>query len=44
LLELVFGVPLAFGAALYFIAETADFLWLASWPFRKVAEAVRRPT
>jgi hypothetical protein len=41
LLEIVVGVPMAFGAALYLITQLLEFLWLVSWPFRKIAQAVR---
>src|SRR5207249_461889 len=32
LVEIVVGVPLAFGAALYFITQALEFLWQVSWP------------
>jgi hypothetical protein len=41
LVEIVIGVPMAFGAVLYFITQTLEFLWLVSWPFRKLAATVR---
>ena len=41
-IEVAIGVPLAFGAALYFITQLAEFLWLVSWPFRKVVALLRR--
>jgi hypothetical protein len=37
-IELVLGVPLAIGAALYFITQTAEFLWTLSWPLRKLTQ------
>ncbi len=41
-IEIVIGVPLAFGVALYFVAEWVDFLWMVSWPLRKLVGLFRR--
>jgi hypothetical protein len=40
--ELVVGVPIAFGVALYVILETMDLLWFLSAPIRRLSAAVRR--
>ena len=41
-IELVVGVPIAFGIALYIIFETVDLLWFLSTPIRKLSAAARR--
>ena len=41
-IELVVGVPIAFGIALYIVLETVDLLWFLSRPIRKLATAERR--
>jgi hypothetical protein len=41
-IELVIGVPIAFGAALYIILETMDLLWFLSTPIRKLSAAALR--
>ncbi len=42
-IELVIGVPIVFGIALYVIVETADLLWFLGAPIRWLsAEAGRR--
>lgn len=41
-IELVIGVPIAFGIALYIVLETADLLWFISTPIRKLSAAARR--
>jgi hypothetical protein len=41
-IELVVGVPIAFGVALYVVLETVDFLWFLSTPIRKFSAAARR--
>ncbi len=41
-IELVIGVPVAFGIALYIILETMDLLWFLSTPIRKLSSAARR--
>jgi hypothetical protein len=41
-IELVIGVPIAFGVALYLILETADLLWFLSTPIRWLFAEVRR--
>ncbi len=33
-IELVIGVPIIFGIALYFILETADLMWFLGTPIR----------
>ena len=40
-IEIVIGVPLAFGVALYAISQLLEFVMLVSWPFRKIFEALR---
>ena len=40
-IELVIGVPIAFGTALYVILETMDLLWFLSAPIRKLSAAAR---
>jgi hypothetical protein len=40
--EIVIGVPLALGAALYVISQLFEMLWVVSWPVRKVVELARR--
>jgi hypothetical protein len=42
IIELVIGVPIVFGIALYVILETIDLLWFLSTPFRKLSATVRR--
>jgi hypothetical protein len=42
-IELVIGVPIAFGVALYIVLETMDLLWFLSTPIRKLSVAARRP-
>ena len=42
LIELVIGVPIAFGIALYFILETAELLWFLGTPIRWLTAEVRR--
>lgn len=39
--ELVIGVPIVFGIALYLILETADLLWFLSTPIRWLSAQVR---
>jgi hypothetical protein len=41
-IELVIGVPIAFGAALYIILETMNLLWFLSTPIRKLSAAALR--
>ena len=41
-IELVIGVPIVFGIALYFILETAELLWFLGTPIRWLASEVRR--
>ncbi len=41
-IELVIGVPIAFGVALYIVLETMDLLWFLSTPIRKLSAAARR--
>jgi hypothetical protein len=41
-IELVIGVPVAFGIALYIVLETVDLLRFLSGPIRKLATAERR--
>jgi len=41
-IELVIGVPIVFGIALYFILETADLLWFLGTPIRWISAEVRR--
>jgi len=41
-IELVIGVPIAFGMALYVILETVDLLWFLSTPIRKMSATPRR--
>ena len=41
-IELVIGVPIVFGIALYGVLETADLLWFLSTPIRKLSAAARR--
>jgi hypothetical protein len=41
-IELVIGVPIAFGVALYIVLETVDLLWILSTPIRKLSAAARR--
>ncbi len=42
LIELVIGVPIAFGIALYFVLETAELLWFLGTPIRWLSAEVRR--
>lgn len=42
LIELVIGVPVAFGIALYIVLETADLIWFLSTPIRKMSAVARR--
>ena len=44
LIEIVAGVPLAFGAAIYVVSQLFEMLWLLSWPVRKVMNLLRRAT
>jgi hypothetical protein len=41
-IELVIGVPIAFGVALYLILETAELLWFLGTPIRWLFAEVRR--
>jgi hypothetical protein len=41
-IELVIGVPIAFGVALYIVLETVDLLWFLSTPIRKLSATARR--
>jgi len=41
-IELVVGVPIVFGIALYIVLETMDLLWFLSTPIRKLSAAARR--
>ena len=41
-IELVIGVPIVFGIALYLIVETADLLWFLSTPIRWLSAEARR--
>ena len=41
-IELIIGVPVAFGIALYVIFETVDLLWFLSTPIRKLSRTARR--
>ncbi|HCG00128.1 MAG TPA: hypothetical protein DEV93_06240 [Chloroflexi bacterium] len=41
-IELVIGVPIAFGMALYVILESVDLLWFLSTPIRKMSATPRR--
>lgn len=41
-IELVIGVPIAFGIALYVVLETLDLLWFLSTPIRELSAAARR--
>lgn len=41
-IELVIGVPIAFGIVLYVVLETVDLLWFLSTPIRKLSAAARR--
>ena len=41
-IELVIGVPIAFGVALYIVIETVDLLWFLSTPIRKLSAAARQ--
>jgi len=40
-IELVIGVPIAFGIALYLVVETTDLLWFLSTPIRKLSATAR---
>jgi hypothetical protein len=40
-IQVVVGVPVAFGVALYVITQLLEFVVLITWPFRKLAEVVR---
>jgi hypothetical protein len=40
-LEILIGVPVAFGLALYAVSQLIELAWLLSWPVRKLAGAVR---
>ncbi len=42
IIELVIGVPIAFGIALYIVLETVDLLWFLSTPIRKLSAVTRR--
>jgi len=41
-IELVVGVPIAFGVALYIVLETVDLLWFLTTPIRTLSAATRR--
>jgi len=41
-IELVIGVPIAFGIALYIVLETVDLFWFLSTPIRKLSAVTRR--
>jgi hypothetical protein len=41
-IELVIGVPIAFGIAVYVVLETVDLLWFFGTPIRKLSAAARR--
>lgn len=41
-IELVVGVPIAFGIALYILLETVELLWFLSTPIRKLSASARR--
>jgi len=41
-IELVIGVPIAFGIALYIVLETVDLLWFLTTPIRKLSAATLR--
>lgn len=41
-IELVIGVPIAFGSALYLVVEAIDLLWFLSTPIRKLSATARR--
>jgi len=41
LVEIIVGVPLAFGAASYLLTQVLEMLWLVSWPFRKLVQVLR---
>jgi hypothetical protein len=41
-IEVVVGVPIAFGIALYVVLETLDLLWFLSTPIRKLSASTRR--
>ena len=41
-IELVIGVPIAFGVALYITFETMDLLWFLRTPIRKLSAVARR--
>ena len=41
-IELVIGVPIAFGIAMYLVVETIDLLWFLSTPIRKLSATARR--
>ena len=41
-IELVIGVPIAFGIASYIILETVDLLWFLSTPIRWLSAEARR--
>jgi hypothetical protein len=41
-IEVVVGVPIAFGIALYVVLETLDLLWFLSTPILKLSASTRR--
>jgi hypothetical protein len=41
-IELVIGVPIAVGIALYVVLETVELLWFLSTPIRKLSAVARR--
>jgi len=41
-IELVIGVPIAFGIALYIVLEMVDLLWFLSTPIRNLSAVTRR--
>jgi hypothetical protein len=41
-IELLIGVPIVFGIALYVVIETIDLLWFLSTPIRTLSAAARR--
>lgn len=40
IVEILVGVPLAFGAALYVFTQLIELAWLVLWPVRKAIHAV----
>jgi hypothetical protein len=41
-IEVLVGVPIAFGIALYVVLETLDLLWFLSTPIRKLSASTHR--